>query len=163
VRNSFHILFLFFCLSFASFLSAQQGKYVVINNISISGNFRTNKRIILRELNFKSGDTILSSELEVRLQRARFNIQNTLLFNFVRIDTIPYFKNQIDLLIDVKERWYLFPIPTLANGEEILIPGWKIRILQGKAMDSILLIIILKERTVIFHSGSVWDIHSNFR
>ncbi len=128
MKKLFRTFSLIFFLSFAFSVIAQESDsvelhrpakepYFVIHTISVSGNYRTKKRIILRELTFQAGDTVLASMLDTRLLRAKYNIQNTLLFNFVRIDTIPYFKNQIDILIDLKERWYLFPIPTLDNAE----------------------------------------------
>ncbi len=92
-------------------------KYLIIHTISVTGNNRTKTRIIFRELTLHAGDTILPSALEALIMKSRNNILNTHLFNFVRIDTIPWFRNQIDILVDVKERWYLFPIPTFDIAE----------------------------------------------
>lgn len=92
-------------------------KRFVINNITISGNNRTKSRIIIRELPFKINDTIRQSDLESVLLRAKNNVLNTSLFNFVRIDTVPFFENRIDVHIDVKERWYIFPVPLFEIAE----------------------------------------------
>jgi len=86
-------------------------KLLVINTISTSGNNKTKSRIIFRELPFKPGDTILENKIDEILLRAKNNLLNTSLFNFVRIDTIPFFENRIDIHVDVKERWYIFPLP----------------------------------------------------
>lgn len=89
----------------------------VINNITISGNNKTKSRIILRELPFKAGDTISQPDLDAALLQSKNNLLNTLLFIFVRIDTIPFFEHRIDIHIDVKERWYIFPVPIFEIAE----------------------------------------------
>ncbi len=86
-------------------------KYFVINNITISGNKKTKKRILLRELPFKVGDTIQQNKLDATLLRAKNNLMNIALFIFVEVDTIPFYSNTINIHINVKERWYIFPVP----------------------------------------------------
>ncbi|MCC6691026.1 MAG: hypothetical protein IT235_05790 [Bacteroidia bacterium] len=95
----------------------QSQKYFIVNNISISGNNKTKSRIIFRELPFHSGDTIQQNKLDAVLLRAKNNVFNTFLFIFVRIDTIPFYQNHIDIHIDVKERWYIFPVPIFEISE----------------------------------------------
>jgi outer membrane protein assembly factor BamA len=99
------------CLSFLCILyplPAKDGK-LVINNISISGNNKTRSNIIVRELTFNVGDTILSSDLERLTNRSRENILNTSLFNYVTIKTLNISDERIDILIIVEERWYFWP------------------------------------------------------
>lgn len=98
-------------------ISPSAAKKYIVNNITVSGNNRTKDKIILRELTIKPGDTIDQSNLDAEVLRSKNNVLNTSLFNFVRIDTIPFFENHIDIHIDVKERWYIFPVPIFEISE----------------------------------------------
>lgn len=83
----------------------------VINDIIISGNRKTKPYIIKRELPFAIGDSVNLSELVNRFDRAKEWLMNTALFH----EAIVYLKRfngyKVDIGVDVKERWYLFPIP----------------------------------------------------
>lgn len=87
--------------------------YIVVNAIEIKGNRRTKRHIILRELDFSAGDTLASNNFENLLRENRNQIFNTRLFNDVSIKIAKQQqgKAQIDLLIEVEERWYIFPVP----------------------------------------------------
>ena len=94
------------CLVFPAF---SQENSLVISNIVISGNFKTRPNIILRELTFQKGDTLISSELETNTSRSRENILNTSLFNYVTIRVLNNSDSSLDIHIDVEERWYFWP------------------------------------------------------
>ncbi len=83
-----------------------------IEQIVVTGNKRTKEKIILRELNFKTGDLITLNELDYSKIRSQQNLINTSLFNFV---TITSQANDsaltLSIYIDVKERWYTWPSP----------------------------------------------------
>ena len=95
------------------FLHAQDTTTVVIRQILLSGNKKTRPYIIYRELPFREGDRIPVATLAATLQKAHDQLMNTFLF----IDVIPGIKNwkdgAMDVVLDVKERWYIFPIPYL--------------------------------------------------
>jgi outer membrane protein assembly factor BamA len=82
-----------------------------IGQIYITGNKKTRSYIILRELSFKGGDTLSLSDLVRAFQKAHDRLVNTHLFN----DVVLYLKRvrgfTADIEIDVKERWYIFPLP----------------------------------------------------
>jgi outer membrane protein assembly factor BamA len=83
----------------------------VIRQIVITGNHKTVRRIITREIIFHEGDTLPAYILESSIERSRENLMNTGLFNFVDIQ---YFRGQNDdvvVHVDVTERWYLWPLP----------------------------------------------------
>jgi outer membrane protein assembly factor BamA len=83
----------------------------VIGDIIVTGNKRTKDYIIDRELPFKSGDSVQLPELVKKFEVARQQLINTRLFieAVVAIQSVRgYF---VDVIIDVKERWYIFPIP----------------------------------------------------
>jgi len=83
----------------------------IVGEISIRGNRITKPYIIKRELYFKTGDSVDLQELVKDFALSRDQIIKTHLFN----DAVIYLKGfrgyTIDIQIDVKERWYIFPLP----------------------------------------------------
>jgi outer membrane protein assembly factor BamA len=81
----------------------------IIRNIEISGNKKTKPFIIHRELPFKSGEAFTLQQLVQQFEVARRQLMNTALF----LEVVVALKNSegvyADILVDVKERWYLFP------------------------------------------------------
>lgn len=107
---------------------------IVINEVKITGNEKTKPHFIIRELDFKLGDTLStllskrksdeklkrtvledSSEFVLRLHYSRENIINTKLFLTVNIGVEQIQGNAYRLLINVTERhyWWLFPVVKL--------------------------------------------------
>lgn len=82
---------------------------IVINKIFVGGNKKTKKKIILRELVFKLGDTIYQERLERHITKSKENLINTSLFNYVTINTINDSAGKINIYVLVEERWYLWP------------------------------------------------------
>jgi hypothetical protein len=108
--------------------------YIKISSVEVTGNKLTKPSILIRELDFKVGDTLAtfqkgkrvdfsdrhfypgdSSELRLRMNYSRENLINTKLFLTVN----PYLQQtsgkEYKLKIDVKERhyWWLFPVVKL--------------------------------------------------
>jgi outer membrane protein assembly factor BamA len=98
---------------------------VTINRIFIIGNRLTRDQIILRELSFKSGDTINVAELDARLEQDRKKIYNTRLFNTVELRKLEVESHRIDLLIDLNERWYTFPSPIFELSDRNFNEWWQ--------------------------------------
>ena len=88
-------------------------RLVVIHSITIDGNLRTRSSIILRELAFHEQDTIRQTPFRQMLIAGKENIFNTALFNFVTLDTVSLGGSpvQMDVVIHVVERWYVWPWP----------------------------------------------------
>jgi len=82
----------------------------LIDSIKITGNTKTKQKIVLRELNFKVGDSVSLLEIASMQARSQQNLINTSLFIFVTISH-ELINEKINVLIDVKERWYLWPNP----------------------------------------------------
>ncbi|HYG51864.1 MAG TPA: BamA/TamA family outer membrane protein, partial [Flavobacteriales bacterium] len=78
-------------------------------NIVLLGNIHTHDEVIYRELTFAAGDTVLN--LQAEIQRSRSNLINTLLFNFVDIKEAKIDSMYSDVMVVVKERWYIWPFP----------------------------------------------------
>lgn len=83
----------------------------IIGDIIITGGKKTKSYIIEREVPFKIGDSVALTELVQRFDVAKRQLMNTRLFN----DVVVYLKSfngyLVEVQIDVKERWYIFPIP----------------------------------------------------
>jgi outer membrane protein assembly factor BamA len=86
-------------------------QYVTINNIVIKGNKRTQAYIILREMVVHQGDTILLKDLNKKLEQSRNQVFNTALFVDAAVSAGQKIGNSISINVDVKERWYFFPLP----------------------------------------------------
>lgn len=100
----------------SAFVNSQLKDYqpkLHVRNIIVSGNKKTKKYIILREMQIKQGDSILIDKLNDELQKARDFIYNTTLF--VEVNVLPLIINayDVDIVINLKERWYIFPVPYL--------------------------------------------------
>ena len=92
------------------FNPAYKGK-LQINEIIIKGNNKTKGYIILREIQFKSGDSLSINELNESFQLARQQVYNTTLFHEVKITLAMISAFQVNVIVTVKERWYIFPVP----------------------------------------------------
>lgn len=118
MAKAIKLLMVCFLLGHATELLSQESLMIaddklVIHNILISGNDITHESVILRELIFSTGDTVLKMQLIPALQRSKENLLNLALFNFVHIDIKHWGNNQIDIAISVTERWYIWPVPIL--------------------------------------------------
>jgi len=97
-------------LFFAGSLTAQD---LAIHDIIIRGNNHTRSSIIIREMPFRAGEVITKAELPALLKDAQEQLINTSLFHSVRVSELPYDSSSVDVVVDLKERWYLFPMPYL--------------------------------------------------
>lgn len=91
----------------------QAGAPFVVRNIIIVGNKRTRPEIILREIPFKPGESFLLQVLVNKFEEARRQLMNTSLFHEVIVALKSFDGYNIDVLVQVKERWYIFPLPYL--------------------------------------------------
>ncbi len=87
--------------------------FVVIDSITIKGNKKSRATIILRELPFKTGDTVTLNQLPSKVEWGKQQILNTSLFKSASITYKNWegATNHIQLLIEVEEMWYIYPIP----------------------------------------------------
>ncbi len=86
-------------------------QYVTVNNIAIKGNKRTQAYIVLGEMVVRQGDTILLKDLNKKLEQSRNQVFNTALFVDAAVSAGQKIGNSITINVDVKERWYFFPLP----------------------------------------------------
>lgn len=99
---------------------------VVIRSVVLAGNLRTRDQIILREMALHTGDTIRSADLPGKLAWDQRKISNTNLFVVVSVDVNPGLTTNgsltaspdsvarsplpVDVIVTMKERWYIFPV-----------------------------------------------------
>lgn len=104
------ILFSLVCLLCGKPARGQQKVRVV--TLAIIGAEKTKSWVILRELTFARGDTLLLSEVEAEVEKSRKNVYNLGLFNDVRCKA-QVIQDQLHLIMELKERWFLFGAPIL--------------------------------------------------
>lgn len=82
-----------------------------IGKITVTGNNHTKDYIIKRELLFKEQDSIVLNDLVNQFEYSREQLINTRLFNSVAINLKSFDGYAVNIEVDVKERWYIFPVP----------------------------------------------------
>jgi outer membrane protein assembly factor BamA len=90
-------------------LAPMLGRKVKVNNIFIIGNEKTKKEIILRELDFTTDfhyDWETLVEILIEDQKKIYNLR---LFTSVDITPLEIDESEVEVLITVKERWYVLP------------------------------------------------------
>ncbi len=84
---------------------------LVVRKIILKGNKKTRNYLILREIQFTPGDSIIIGTVNEALQLARQQVYNTTLFHEVNVELVLISAYEMDVLVTVKERWYIFPFP----------------------------------------------------
>lgn len=94
-----------------------------ISKIEVSGNSKTKEEIILRELNFKLGDSLSAADIEKYIEKSKQNLINTNLFLTVNIlyNSSDQFT---DIYIVLKERWYLVVLPEVLLADRSFNEWW---------------------------------------
>jgi outer membrane protein assembly factor BamA len=118
-------------LFFISFLVIQLSHYqcfanenIVIHEIKIIGNIRTKAQIIFREMVIKTNDTLEKEKLKELLELDRKKILNTNLFITVKINTQILDNQEVDIIIEVKERLYLVILPVFYLADRNFNEWW---------------------------------------
>jgi outer membrane protein assembly factor BamA len=106
-------------------IDSVDNRQVEIENIYITGNKKTENAIILRELNFHEGELLSMAELQEIIKKDKNKITNTRLFNTVDIHVINISENKVIVLINVTERWYIFPAPIFELADRNFNEWWQ--------------------------------------
>ena len=91
--------------------TATSSSMIVVGDIVLTGNKKTKDAIILREIPFKKGEEYSLDELVKKMEEARRQLMNTALFSAAIVAAKKIEGKKIDISVEVKERWYLFPVP----------------------------------------------------
>jgi len=84
---------------------------VFIRKITIKGNNITKDNIVLRELPLSQYDAYTMPVILEALSAGKQNLMNTSMFVDVALDFTHWYNDSLDININVKERWYWFPLP----------------------------------------------------
>lgn len=114
-------------------MGSTDNKPFEVGEIDIRGNTKTKDYIIYRELPFRTGDSVNLAELVRGFEVSRQQLMNTRLFNEVVISLKNFHGHIVNIQIEVKERWYIFPLPYLRPVDRNLAEWAK----QGYAADRI--------------------------
>jgi outer membrane protein assembly factor BamA len=89
-----------------------------IKEIIVTGNKRTRKSTILRELPFQTNDIYIFSDISEKLELTKRQLMNTNLFRNVTVNLSSTPEKHVYVNIDVEEKWYFYPQPfiRIANG-----------------------------------------------
>ncbi len=117
-------LLLFIAMTHSVF--ATNDSLLTIQSISISGNKITKDYILLRELLFKTGDTLSIDNFNQKIKKSNENLMNTSLFNFVTISPLIN-DSKVTVFVLVTERWYIWPIPQFDLADRNFNTWWKTR------------------------------------
>ena len=78
-----------------------------VDSIIVTGNFHTKSFVIVREMTLRPGLPITRRRLEYDQNR----IYSLRLFNEVRMAVVPSAQGFAHVVVEVSERWYIFPYP----------------------------------------------------
>lgn len=106
----------------SSFLVSE---FKVIQNIQLVGNKITKPHIVLREFTFAVGDTLKNDELSEALEQSKKNVLNTSLFNFAKLDVALIDSIHAIIIVQLTERWYLFPLPIFEIDDNNFNTWWR--------------------------------------
>ncbi len=101
-----------------------QNTRVRIDKIFIVGNKKTKKKIILRELDIAAGEIYQEDDLKAILTQEKNKITNLRLFTSVEVSMLYLSPTLVDIVIEVKERWYTFPVPIFSIVDRNLNDWW---------------------------------------
>lgn len=107
---------------------------LIINEIRLSGNKRTRDFIVLRELPFQKGGSVAQADIDRLLVLAQQQVMNTLLFVEVQVYIANRRANGIEINVDMKERWYFFPLPYFRLADRNFNQWW---VEQNHSLDRV--------------------------
>ncbi len=98
----------------------------VIDSVLIEGNKKTRTRLVLRELQFKAGDSILIQDTAAILEFNRLRLMNLGMFSSSEISAIPAnTSGHIKVMIKVVENWFIYPVPLFELADRNFNVWWK--------------------------------------
>ncbi len=101
-----------------------RNRILVVDRVLIVGNKVTLRRIIERELSLDPGDTIRERALPPILEWDKNKLYNLRLFNTVSVRALDMGNSHIDILVELTERWYIFPVPIFELSDRNFNEWW---------------------------------------
>jgi outer membrane protein assembly factor BamA len=103
------LLFLFVLIHYSLASWIDPFNEVIVRNIVIEGNKITKPWVIQRFLGFSQGDTITTDQFTAATQR----LYESDLFSSVTVRAENRIGKEVDVVIQVKEKWYIYPFPVI--------------------------------------------------
>jgi outer membrane protein assembly factor BamA len=119
------ILCLFWFVFFANIIQLK-AQYIRIENIEIIGYKKTKLKTIFRELTLQHGDSILIEELPAKLKKCEQNLMNVGVFSQASVNVKKWdtAKNTVDIIITLRESWYIFPFANVSIADRNFNVWW---------------------------------------
>ncbi|MFY7911991.1 MAG: BamA/TamA family outer membrane protein [Emticicia sp.] len=116
----------FVCFLFLQIIHYQSfaDDFVIVRQVKIVGNIRTKEKIIFRDMAIKAGDSLQKAKLTDVLEADRKKIFNTNLFVTVKVSSEEIDNQQIDVIVEVKERLYLVVLPVFYLADRNFNEWW---------------------------------------
>ena len=111
--------------TFRQSIAFQKTNLKIVRNIIVVGNKTTKEKIILRELEFNVGDSLTNQELTAALSQSKKNLLNTSLFNFANLNVALSDSVHANVIIQLTERWYIFPLPIVEIDDNNFNTWWR--------------------------------------
>ena len=110
--------------------SSEVDSVFTVRQIIITGNKKIKSKIILREIPFREGEQYPMHDLVKKFEDARRQLMNTSLFTEVVVALKGFDGTNADVMVEVRERWYLFPVPYFrpVDGMDKWINEYKLRL-----------------------------------
>lgn len=99
-------------------------RVVEVGRVLIVGNKKTKRYVIEQEMELRSGDVIPFQQLNDLLAMEQQRINNTRLFTSVEVTPLPHSPRYYDILVEVRERWYIIPSPIFKLADRNLNDWW---------------------------------------
>ncbi|MGW8122083.1 BamA/TamA family outer membrane protein [Roseivirga echinicomitans] len=105
-------------------LDSLRSSSLKVGKIYITGNKKTKAEIILRELDFVEGQQTNALEFNQAIVLSQQKLINTRLF--ITAEVVPLYMSdtQVDVLIKLQERWYIFPLPIFKLADRNFTEWW---------------------------------------
>jgi outer membrane protein assembly factor BamA len=101
---------------------------ITIRDIHLTGNKITKKFIVLREVLLIKDSSYTITQILDKIKTSRQNLMNTSLFVDATVNFSKWENDSIDIVVDVKERWYYWPAPVFRPVDR----NWNVWINQYK-------------------------------
>lgn len=105
--------------------STDTTRNVCIKDLTVIGTKRTKVYVVFREMQFKTGDSVIISKLQNEMEEARRQIYNTTLFNDVKFELFAVDSFNVEITVRVTERWYIYPVPQFQLVDRNFNVWWK--------------------------------------
>lgn len=103
----------------------EQTHYIKLRNVIVEGNKKTKSFVVTREMTIRANDSFPAKEMDQFLLQNRMNIFNLGLFNTVDVNIKNWEGDSLDLIIKVRERWVIIPLPIIKFADRNVAEWWK--------------------------------------